>query len=75
MAERPVEAESNSWMAIFMITDVFAQDMRFNVPGPVAASNWSARLPMTAGELDQDPRFLQQARMFERLLRESGRGQ
>lgn len=34
-----------SRFAIVMITDVLGTDQRFNVPGTVAADNWSARLP------------------------------
>ncbi len=65
--------ESNSWMAIFMITDVFGQDAQFNRPGGVAESNWSHRLPQTVSELDQDPALGNKVRMLERLLKETGR--
>ena len=34
----------NSWIAIPMITDLFASDQRFNVPGAVGAENWTARI-------------------------------
>ncbi len=34
----------NSWIAITMITDLFATTQRFNVPGAVSESNWSQRL-------------------------------
>jgi 4-alpha-glucanotransferase len=36
---------SNSWLAIVMITDLLGTTQRFNVPGSVSDSNWSARLP------------------------------
>ena len=36
---------SRSRFAIVMITDLLGTDQRFNVPGTVAADNWSARLP------------------------------
>ena len=36
---------SNSWIAVCMITDFFGSAQRFNVPGAVAESNWSERLP------------------------------
>ena len=36
---------SRSRIAIVMITDLLGTDQRFNVPGTVAADNWSARLP------------------------------
>ena len=34
----------NSWIAIPMITDLFASDQRFNVPGAVGSENWTARI-------------------------------
>jgi 4-alpha-glucanotransferase len=37
--------QSNSWLAVVMITDLLGTEQRFNVPGSVADSNWSARLP------------------------------
>ena len=46
---------SNSWIAIFMITDLFASEQRFNVPGAVATSNWSERLPQTVAAFRSDP--------------------
>lgn len=58
---------SNAWLAIFMITDVFASETRFNVPGPVADSNWTERLDRPVAELDGA------AARFARLVRESGR--
>lgn len=57
-----------SWLAIFMITDVFAEETRFNVPGPIAESNWTERLPVPVAELAGD-----KAEMFARLIRETGR--
>ncbi|MGD0651170.1 MAG: 4-alpha-glucanotransferase [Verrucomicrobiia bacterium] len=65
--------ESNAWMAIFQITDIFAQETRFNVPGSVAASNWSARLEKTVAELDKDAHLFHKTQSFERLVKESSR--
>ncbi len=65
--------ESNSWMAVFMITDVFGQDAQFNRPGGVAESNWSYRLPQTVAELDQDPHLRAKVQMLGRLVKETGR--
>jgi 4-alpha-glucanotransferase len=65
--------ESNSWLAIFMITDIFAQETRFNVPGSVAESNWSVRLDETVAELDKDPDLLAKTQMVECLAKETGR--
>ncbi|MCX7886112.1 MAG: 4-alpha-glucanotransferase [Verrucomicrobiae bacterium] len=60
--------ESNSWLAIFMVTDVFALPLRFNVPGSFADANWSARLPRPIRELDPE-----KAKRFALLIRESNR--
>jgi len=64
---------SNAWLAIFMITDVFAQEMRFNVPGPIAESNWTERLSTTVAELDADPHRRRQAHDLARLVKETHR--
>jgi len=40
----------NSWIVIPMITDLFASDLRFNVPGAVGLENWTARLPQAVSE-------------------------
>lgn len=65
--------QSPSWLAVFQITDVFGMTARFNTPGSVAPTNWTHRLPHTVQELDEDLVLLQQAEMFSRLARESGR--
>jgi 4-alpha-glucanotransferase len=64
---------SPSWLAVFQITDVFAMTARFNVPGSVAPTNWTYRLPYTVRELDQDPALLRQTQMFSRLAQETNR--
>ena len=64
---------SNSWLAIFMLTDIFGQETRFNVPGSVAESNWSARLDKTIAELDKDPGLLAKTQLVERLIKETRR--
>ena len=65
--------QSNSWLVIFQITDVFGQTARFNTPGSTSLANWSYRLPQTVPQLDEEPFLLAKARMFSRLARESGR--
>ena len=64
---------SNAWLAIFMITDVFAQEIRFNVPGPIAESNWTERLPTTIAELDADPHRRYQVQLLAQLVQETHR--
>jgi len=64
---------ANSWLAVFMITDLFGWKYRFNAPGDVAASNWSNRLETTVARLDRDPVLREKTAMVERLVRETGR--
>lgn len=47
--------EANSFLSIIMITDLLGIDLRFNVPGPVAETNWSERLPYTVDQLHNEP--------------------
>ena len=63
----------NSWLVIFQITDVFGLTPRFNVPGSLAATNWSYRMVQTVNELDDDPWLAKRADLFARLAKESGR--
>jgi 4-alpha-glucanotransferase len=64
---------SHSWLAVFMITDVFGSEARFNVPGAVSEGNWSYRLDKTVAELDQDPQLLHKTEMFTKLVKASHR--
>jgi 4-alpha-glucanotransferase len=64
---------SRSWLAVFMITDVFGTEDRFNVPGAVSEGNWSYRLAKTVGELDQDPQLLHKTQMFTKLIKATHR--
>ncbi len=66
--------QANSWLAVLMLTDVFAETQRFNSPGTVSPGNWSARSPYTVAEMDHDPNLIAKARTFARLIRETGRG-
>jgi 4-alpha-glucanotransferase len=65
--------QSNSWLAVFQITDVLAQTARFNTPGSIATTNWSHRLPQTVRQLEADARLRGKTEMFARLAKESGR--
>jgi len=66
--------QSNSWMVVVMITDVFGQLTRFNTPGTVSPDNWSQRLPKTVKELDEDPVLLAGTETYSRLACEAKRG-
>ena len=64
---------SNSWLAVCMITDLFATSQRFNVPGAVAESNWSTRLPFTVQTWRNEPQTAAKMERVRRLLQECGR--
>jgi 4-alpha-glucanotransferase len=64
---------SNSWLAVFMITDLFAQETRFNAPGAVTDSNWSHRMELTVSEMGDDPDLSKKAEMMAGLVAETGR--
>jgi 4-alpha-glucanotransferase len=42
--------DSNSWIAVVMITDLFGTTQRFNVPGAVGSANWTARIAEPVSE-------------------------
>lgn len=44
-----------SRIVVFMITDLFGSGQRFNVPGAVADSNWSARIETPIDQWDDVP--------------------
>jgi 4-alpha-glucanotransferase len=65
---------SNAWIAVCMITDFFGSDQRFNVPGSVAESNWSERLPYAVGTWRREPEPREMGEAVRSILRETGRG-
>ena len=64
---------SNSWIAVCMITDFLGSNQRFNVPGAVAESNWSERLPYEIEKWPRMPEVRKMAAMARDLLIETGR--
>ena len=64
---------SESWMAVCMVTDFFGSAQRFNVPGAVAESNWSERLPYPISVWRSEPDIVAKAGAIQALLRETGR--
>lgn len=64
---------SNSWLAITMITDLFATEQRFNVPGAITESNWSERLPNTIADWKFDAATREKMAAISSILKESGR--
>ncbi len=59
---------SNSWIAVLMITDVFARGERFNLPGISSGENWTQRMHANISDLDADA-----AERVSALLRATGR--
>ncbi len=62
--------ECPSWLVVFMITDLFAQTQRFNVPGPMSDSNWAERLEMNVRDMDKAPKLAACIRAIEPFLME-----
>jgi 4-alpha-glucanotransferase len=64
---------SNSWIAIVMITDLLARKDRFNVPGTAAATNWTHRLPETVAGIRAKRGIQRRMKVIRQLLEKSGR--
>ena len=64
---------SNSWIAIVMITDLLARKDRFNVPGTAAATNWTRRLPKTISQMRKSPSVCRKMRLIRKMLEKSER--
>ena len=67
--------DSNSWIAIVMITDLLARRDRFNVPGTAATGNWTRRLPSSTAKLRNSRQVRRQIKLVRDLLRRTGRCQ
>jgi 4-alpha-glucanotransferase len=52
-----------------MITDLFAREERFNVPGATGDENWTQRMHVPIHDLNRQP----QTRWLKSLLRLTGR--
>jgi 4-alpha-glucanotransferase len=62
---------TNSWLAIHQITDLFALNDRFNVPGAVGDQNWTVRVPGTIANWDH--LFAPELKRLAEALEDSGR--
>lgn len=62
--------ESNAWIAVLMITDVFGRGERFNYPGTASNDNWTQRIHAPISELDLTP----EAHRITELIKQTGRG-
>jgi 4-alpha-glucanotransferase len=64
---------SNSWLAIVMITDLLARKDRFNVPGTTVSTNWTRRLPKTIAQMRDSRGVRRRMKVIRELLEKSGR--
>ena len=64
---------SASWMAVLMITDVFATTQRFNVPGAVSDANWSERLALPVSRWNEDAEMAAKTELVRRIIKETRR--
>ncbi len=64
---------SNSRYAAFMLTDLFALEDRFNVPGIESGKNWSARMPMTVREMRGRNPWQPECEWLAEAIRRTGR--
>jgi len=65
--------ESESWIAIVMITDLLARKYRFNIPGTAARSNWVRRMQRNVAQLHSSRKERTRMQLIRRLLEKSGR--
>jgi 4-alpha-glucanotransferase len=65
--------QSESWIAMVMITDLLARKYRFNVPGVSATSNWTRRMQRTILELRSSPKERKRMALVRALLQQTGR--
>jgi 4-alpha-glucanotransferase len=65
--------QSESWIAIVMITDLLARKYRFNVPGVSASSNWTRRMQRSISELRSSPKEQKRMQLIRAILEETGR--
>src|SRR5437660_7554681 len=64
---------SDSWIAIVMITDLLGRRDRFNVPGTAGSGNWTRRLPKTVAQMRASPAIGRRMELVHELLLESRR--
>ena len=65
--------ESESWIAIVMITDLLARKYRFNVPGTAGSSNWTRRMQRSVSQLRSSPKERKRMQLIRALLEKTGR--
>ncbi len=65
--------ESESWIAVVMITDLLARKYRFNIPGTAASSNWVRRMQRSISQLRSSPKERKRMQLISALLEKTGR--
>ena len=65
--------QSESWIAIIMITDLLARKYRFNIPGTAASSNWTRRMQRSISQLHSSPKERKRMQLIRTLLEKAGR--
>ena len=65
--------QSESWIAIVMITDLLARKYRFNIPGTAASSNWVRRMQRNVSQLRSSPKERKRMQLIRELLQQTGR--
>ena len=65
--------ESESWIAVVMITDLLARKYRFNIPGTAASSNWVRRMQRSISQLRSSPKEQKRMQLISALLEKTGR--
>src|SRR5438309_6601518 len=65
--------QSESWIAVVMITDLLARKYRFNMPGTAASSNWTRRMQRSISQLRSSPKERKRMQLIRALLEKSGR--
>jgi len=64
---------SNARYAAFMLTDLFALEDRFNVPGIESTANWSARMPVTVRQMRGQSPWRDECAWLADAIRRTGR--
>jgi 4-alpha-glucanotransferase len=64
---------SESWIAIVMITDLLARKYRFNVPGTAGSGNWTRRMQRSIAQLRASKTEQRRMKLIRELLEKSGR--
>ena len=65
--------QSESWIAVVMITDLIARKYRFNIPGTAASSNWVRRMQRSISQLRSSPKERKRMALIREMLHETGR--